>query len=120
MIRVNTETCIGCGMCEKDCLASAIRVEDGKAKVKMKCMECGHCVAVCPVGAVTMDGAYDMADVMPYDAETFKVPAENFLNFLKFRRSTRQYQPKAVEQEKLERVVEAGRYTPTASCSVPT
>ena len=35
MIRVNTETCIGCGMCEKDCLASAIRVEDGKAKVKM-------------------------------------------------------------------------------------
>ena len=90
MIRVNTETCIGCGMCEKDCLASAIRVEDGKAKVKMKCMECGHCVAVCPVGAVTMDGAYDMADVMPYDAETFKVPAENFLNFLKFRRSTRQ------------------------------
>ena len=94
MIRVNTETCIGCGMCEKDCLASAIRVEDGKAKVKMKCMECGHCVAVCPVGAVTMDGAYDMADVMPYDAETFKVPAENFLNFL---------------------IVEAGRYTPTAS-----
>ena len=64
MIRVNTETCIGCGMCEKDCLASAIRVEDSKAKVKMKCMECGHCVAVCPVGAVTMDGAYDMADVM--------------------------------------------------------
>lgn len=115
MIRVNTEACIGCGMCEKDCLASAIRVEDSKAKVKMKCMECGHCVAVCPVGAVTMDGAYDMADVMPYDAETFKVPAENFLNFLKFRRSTRQYQPKAVEQEKLERVVEAGRYTPTAS-----
>lgn len=39
MIRVNTETCIGCGMCEKDCLASAIRVEDGKAKVKMKCMD---------------------------------------------------------------------------------
>lgn len=117
MIRVNTETCIGCGMCEKDCLASAIRVEDGKAKVKMKCMECGHCVAVCPVAAVTMDGAYDMADVMPYDAETFKIPAENFLNFLKFRRSTRQYQQKAVEQEKLERVVEAGRYTPTASNS---
>lgn len=115
MIRVNTETCIGCGMCEKDCLASAIRVEDGKAKVKMKCMECGHCVAVCPVGAVTMDGTYDMPDVMPYDAETFKVPAENFLNFLKFRRSTRQYQQKTVEQEKLERVVEAGRYTPTAS-----
>ncbi|WP_417018896.1 nitroreductase family protein [Anaerotignum sp.] len=115
MIRVNTETCIGCGMCEKDCLASAIRVEDGKAKVKMKCMECGHCVAVCPVGAVTMDGAYDMADVMPYDAETFKVPVENFLSFLKFRRSTRQYQQKAVEQEKLERVVEARRYTPTAS-----
>lgn len=52
---------------------------------------------------------------MPYDAETFKVPAENFLNFLKFRRSTRQYQQKTVEQEKLERVVEAGRYTPTAS-----
>lgn len=32
MIRVNTETCIGCGMCEKDCLASAIVWKMAKPK----------------------------------------------------------------------------------------
>ncbi|MCI5209750.1 MAG: ferredoxin [Candidatus Electrothrix sp. ATG2] len=33
MLRVNTETCIGCGACEANCAFGAITVEDGIAVV---------------------------------------------------------------------------------------
>lgn len=45
---------------------------------------------------------------------------ENALEFIKSRRSTRKFSPRPVEQEKLEAVVEAGRYAPTGGNSQTT
>lgn len=115
MVHVEEKLCIGCGQCEQDCFPQAISIKNGKARWIGACMECGHCVAVCPMGAVSMDGAYDMTEVLPYDAQQCTVSPKNLLYAMKCHRSIRQYQCKAVEQEKLERIVEAGRYTPTAS-----
>ena len=53
----------------RDCLNRALAVQDGCAKVTKSCFLCGHCIAVCPAGAVSMDD-YDMADVIPFDAMT--------------------------------------------------
>lgn len=49
------------------------------------CMECGHCVAVCPKNAVSMDG-YDMSESTEYNPETFSLDSEQFLNAVRFRR----------------------------------
>lgn len=54
-----------------------------------------------------------MEDVTEYQRETFDIPADTLLNFIKFRRSTRQFQTQKVEEEKIKRIIEAGRYIPT-------
>lgn len=113
MINIKKEQCIGCGACVKDCPGKAIKLVDGKADYIRNCIHCGHCVAICPVSAVSIPG-YDMEDVEEYDKETFTVRPENFLHAVKFRRSIRNFEEKPIEREKLERILDAGRYTPTA------
>ena len=114
-ISMDHEKCIGCGMCVRDCPLHVIELEDGKASMNAdSCMECGHCVAICPRSAVSMNG-YDMNEVKPFDKETVLVKPENYLNAVKFRRSIRRYRSTEVGKEKIEQIIEAGRYTPTGS-----
>lgn len=54
---VNKEKCIGCGTCVAICPVGAISFDDdGKAKIdKAKCIHCGACEASCPVSAIKLD-----------------------------------------------------------------
>lgn len=113
MIIIDRERCVGCGLCVSDCPADKLTVEDGKAVYTPECIRCGHCVAVCPKSAVSIP-EYDMEDVEEYDKDTFNVAPDHFLHAVKFRRSVRNYKEKPVPREVMERILEAGRYTPTA------
>lgn len=113
MVKVDQEKCVGCGMCAADCLAFNIVVEAKKAKVKGDCLQCGHCVAVCPVNAVSIP-EYDMDEVEEYEEGSFELNPEELLHAIKFRRSIRFYKPEKVEQKVLEQLLQAGRYTATA------
>ena len=113
MVIIDKEKCTGCVRCVSDCSKLKITLEKGKAAVNEECFQCGHCVAICPEGAVSIP-EYDMEDVEEYDKETFTVRPENFLHAVKFRRSIRNFKEKPIEREKLERILDAGRYTPTA------
>lgn len=117
MFNINKEKCVGCGQCLKDCLFDDIILENKKAEIKNDaCIKCGHCIAVCPTNAISTDD-YDMNDVVEYDEESFKVESENLLNFIKFRRSVRSFKNKEIEKEKIEKIIEAGRFTQTATNS---
>lgn len=115
MVVIDEKKCIGCGLCAADCIAQNIVIE-GKARVKQDCFQCGHCVAVCPEGAVSIP-EYDMADVEEYDADSFTLQPEAVLHSIKFRRSIRNYKPEAVPEAVLRTLADAGRYTATAKNS---
>ena len=54
MVKVDKNTCIGCGTCVAVCPVNAISFEGGKAKIDQdKCIKCGTCVSVCPVNAIS-------------------------------------------------------------------
>ena len=110
MILIDKERCVGCGLCAADCITVNLQLVNGKAEVKGGCLECGHCVAICPQNAVSIP-EFDMADV---SACRMELDADVLLQAIKGRRSIRNYQAKKVEKEKLHLLAEAGRYTATA------
>jgi len=67
-----TDRCIGCGLCEKICIANCIRIETkydenqrkevGEYSINLgRCIYCGYCAEVCPELAITHGGEYENA-----------------------------------------------------------
>ncbi len=67
-----SERCIGCGLCEKICIANCIRLETKKDKNSRKevvqytinfgrCIYCGYCAEVCPELAIVHGDSYEHA-----------------------------------------------------------
>jgi nitroreductase/Pyruvate/2-oxoacid:ferredoxin oxidoreductase delta subunit len=115
MMIVDSNKCIGCGLCVRDCFPKDIEIVDGKAKINnVSCFKCGHCIAVCPKAAIKTD-EFSMEMVKDYNKEEFSIDADNLLNFIKFRRTIRQFKEKQVEKDKISKIIEAGRFTQTGS-----
>ncbi|MFA5047831.1 MAG: DUF362 domain-containing protein [Patescibacteria group bacterium] len=50
---VNTERCVGCGICAAHCQVDAIKITDGKATIDpATCEGCAMCIAICSTKAV--------------------------------------------------------------------
>ena len=114
-LMIDLETCIGCGLCVKDCVAGCLALEDGHAVLaKPLCISCGHCVAICPKNAVSIpEYRMDLVEELsPEDTQTDPVKLQKFMSA---RRSIRQFHNREVEQEKLEAILETGRMSPTAA-----
>jgi len=79
------------------------------------CLHCGHCVAVCPHGAL------DHAEVPLAACTTIDkalvISADQAEQLLRSRRSIRRFKDKPVEQTTLRRLIEIARYAPTANNS---
>lgn len=113
MIQINTEKCIGCSLCAKDCIAENIVIKEKKALAYFDCFLCGHCVAVCPKGAITIP-EYDMEDVEDYIPENFSIDSAKLLSAIKYRRSIRSYTGMLISENEIKALFQAGRYTATA------
>jgi len=120
MITVDGEKCIGCGTCKADCPTANITITDGKAVHGRWCLECGHCAAVCPQNAVVFGGDYDPAELLEVDdPQKITIAPEQLLNFVRFRRSVRQYTDEPVGDADIAKIVEMGRYTQTGANMQP-
>jgi len=54
-VKVDLDTCVGCGACTGVCPTGAIELgDDGKAHCKEDvCIDCGACVGTCPTSAIS-------------------------------------------------------------------
>lgn len=68
-VKVDKETCIGCGACVSSCPFGALEMRDDKAYVNEACTSCGACVDVCPVSALEVEKVESTATV---DKNDFK------------------------------------------------
>ena len=121
LIRIDESKCKKDGICVRDCSPAVIRLSEESGFPEMVpggeavCLLCGHCVAVCPHGALSHEGV-PLEHAAPI-AEGLVIDEARAVQFLRSRRSIRLYQDKPVEREKIRRLIEVARYAPTAANS---
>jgi nitroreductase len=85
------------------------------AGVEELCVKCGHCVAICPHDALSLDEM--KSEDCPKVRRELALGGEQAEHFFRSRRSIRTYLDKEVEREKLARLIEMARYAPTGTNS---
>ena len=112
-IEIDADKCIVCSNCINDCPNSYLFLENDEVRTNQKgCMECGHCYAICPQGAIIMTNYESTDEKVVLMSE---IDPETLLKAMKSRRTIRQFKPNPVEDEKIEKILEAGRYSPTGA-----
>lgn len=113
-IQINADLCVGCEKCVKDCVSEKIKIVNGKAQFMYeRCIQCGHCFAICPTGAVSMTN-YEAAEETEILNMT-EFDSDKLLHAMKSRRTVRHFKKDAVSDEMIEKIIEAGRYCPTGT-----
>ena len=114
LITVDQEKCILCGACASVCVRQIFDASEDALKLNAPetCILCGHCKAVCPEDAIDLP-ALDSSEFVPTPG-TAQMPSPDMLmNLFRKRRSTRIYKNQPVEKEKLEQIIQSGRFAPT-------
>lgn len=119
VISIEQESCIKCGKCARVCPSRIMVQERPGGEIGLQytdsCIVCGHCVDVCPTDSV-IHSAFPPDRVHTIDYSMMPTP-EQVMLLIKSRRSNRTITRIPVAREVLDRIVEAGRYAPTASNS---
>jgi nitroreductase/NAD-dependent dihydropyrimidine dehydrogenase PreA subunit len=120
---VNQEICKRDGICAETCPLGLIERKDDQSfpvpteDAEMLCVECGHCVAVCPHGALSL-GTITPEQCPPIRKEWLLTP-EQAEHFLRSRRSIRVYKNNPVDKGLIKRLIEIARYAPSGHNSQP-
>lgn len=117
MILNVSETCIGCGVCVRDCPVGALKIENARVlpRKSQECIACLHCVAVCPCGALQLDGVGAEACA----PEGALPKAEEVKNLLRQRRSIRQYATDSLTPAEVDELLKVVKTAPTG-CNMRT
>ena len=117
LIQVDIEKCNKDNICIIECPFNLLR-ENGDGIPEMIpggeafCMRCGHCLAVCPSGAVTLNGV--PPDACDPSRRDIIVDVPDMEGLLKNRRSVRVYKNKPIAREKVAHLMDMVRWAPTA------
>jgi nitroreductase/NAD-dependent dihydropyrimidine dehydrogenase PreA subunit len=116
-ILIDETLCNGCGLCVEVCKDFSLELSEGKAVLSSTplfgCFACGHCMAVCPKGAIKVEGrslSEDDLFLLPEKEETASF--DQVLKLLQSRRSVRDFQEKPVGTDLINKVLEAAKTAP--------
>ena len=122
-LKIDHEKCKCNGICVEVCPLGLIRkrqhstIPSAVFHAEKFCIGCGHCVAICPYGALSTT-TIAPEQCQPVRKEWLLTP-EQTEHFLRCRRSIRVYKDKAVDKETLSRLIEIARFAPSAHNSQP-
>ncbi len=119
LINIDESKCKRDGLCVADCPTTIIHLKDPDGYPELvpggdqMCLRCGHCVAVCPHGALSH--AEVPLEACPPIRKEASITYEQAVQFLRTRRSIRFFKDKPIEKDKFQQLIETARYAPTAS-----
>ncbi|MBI9074839.1 MAG: nitroreductase family protein [Desulfatibacillum sp.] len=142
---VDKEKCSRCKRCYDACPTYGFELDKdgypapiGYGGMEQACLNCWNCVAVCPTGAMDMDGPYlvengpfktQLQGTMTYPDplglngtrpyEDFREDLTPTERVIYERRSNRLFKKKPVPKETILRILEAGRFAPSAGNCQP-
>jgi nitroreductase/NAD-dependent dihydropyrimidine dehydrogenase PreA subunit len=116
LLSINTQKCKKDGFCIQDCPTAIIHTsETGFPDIvpggEFRCLDCGHCVAVCPHNALSHIRI--PIEQSPVIQEGLCLNEPQAVQFLRSRRSVRHFKDKPVETAKIQKLIETARYAPT-------
>ncbi|MCQ2071174.1 MAG: nitroreductase family protein, partial [archaeon] len=117
-LRIDTDRCIGCGLCVSHCIRGNIRIIENKAvehnEGPFGCFDCGHCSAICPSDAIRLVVPGDVHD---YNPDEKLIRPETLSEFFARRRSCRWFKDEPVSKEEFGRIASVADTSPTAENS---
>ena len=119
LLTIDKNKCKKDGLCAADCPTVIIQLKDKESFPELvpggeqMCLRCGHCVAICPHGALS-HREVPLSKCPPIRKEVAIGP-EQAEQFLRSRRSVRFFKDEPLEPDKLQQLIETARYAPTAS-----
>ena len=115
LFEVNLDKCNRDGICVAECPIKIIEMKDGQpvpvAGADELCINCGHCVAVCPTAALSHK---NMAPDQCLEVnKEWQLDADRTEYFLRSRRSIRNYKKTAVDREEISRLIRISSFAPS-------
>jgi nitroreductase/NAD-dependent dihydropyrimidine dehydrogenase PreA subunit len=120
IIKIDVNNCTKCKECVKDCVANLFYIEQDLLHIvdsfEDRCIECGHCEAVCPVNVIRLK--FHEEGELEHTSVREEIPTyDKFLNLVLKRRSIRRFKEKAIPKDLIEKLLKVGRYSPTGGNS---
>jgi nitroreductase/NAD-dependent dihydropyrimidine dehydrogenase PreA subunit len=122
-IIVDQDRCTRCSICATICplgivdSADEIHLPQVTETKASSCINCGHCEAFCPSGALTLNFALDEKRAEAIDSGA--ISSDHLGTYLKSRRSIRHYTAQKVKKEKIEQILDIARYAASGMNSQP-
>jgi len=116
LFEIDGDKCNKDGICAAECPLKIIDMKSADLPTPISgadalCIDCGHCVAVCPAGALSHRSLQPEA-CLPVNKDWLLSP-EQAEHFLRYRRSIRNYKKQPVDRAVIERLIRIARYAPT-------
>jgi len=114
-VTIDKEKCNNCGICVIRCIR-CFADNDGEITANANEETCnlfGHCISLCATDAIVHE-KMDM-DNFPEADNEIKYDTDEFIRFLRRRRSHRHFKNKEIPRADLEKLVDLSRYAPTGS-----
>jgi nitroreductase/NAD-dependent dihydropyrimidine dehydrogenase PreA subunit len=122
-ITVDSEKCNKDGICVTACPTKVIQLNSTEEvptpipEFEEFCLACGHCIAVCPAGAFSLN--WLRSEACPPISKELVLSRDQAEQFLRSRRSIRNFKDRPVEREKLQNLLKIACFAPSAKNNQP-